>query len=259
VALSPLAVWAAAHVDLGPLETGPPRELVPPLPYETAVKDPAFAVLVGLLESRQYGVLRRSTLAGEIQRRGMPSRLPYQKVALVSRQATGAGTARLTLEFTEPLSTPIPYSILGYHPGRMVATTVCRFREWDLGDVTFGAKGSAPSVALGGVHLFALEEGDMKADIAGWFDVLMAGALDDVGMTGFAFLSYNGRRTGVAFGYNDDRRGYVGAFDFGKDELLFPPPRELKVAGARLRSCSERLMKPAGGAEGTVGCAATIR
>jgi hypothetical protein len=180
-------------------------------------------------------------------------------VALVSRQATGPGTARLTLEFTEPLSTPIPYSILGYHPGRMVATTVCRFREWDLGDVTFSAKGPAGSVALGGVHLFGLEEGDMKADIAGWFDVLMGAALDDVGMTGFAFLTYKGRRTGVAFGYNDDRRGYVGAFDFGKDELLFPPPRDIKVAGQRLRSCSERLMKPSSDVEVPVGCAAALR
>lgn len=221
-----------------PMPPSPSTELPDPLPIERSVKDPVFAILIGLLDSEGYGQITRERLDEEIRRLGGKTRLPYQKVAWVARRALEPGrTAEVTLRFQGPFKASVPYSILGYHPGHVEAAPACRFREWSLGEVTLGARGAR----FDAVHLFSLEEGSLLVDIDGWLDFLAGRALDDTIVTGLAVLRQGERRFGLAFGAN--RRGELrsGVLDFRSDKVLFPAPPELKGVAADLRRRSEAL------------------
>jgi hypothetical protein len=65
-------------------------------------------------------------------------------------------------------------------------------------------------------------------DVDGWLDVLAGDALDDARLSGLAILRYGDRRYGVAFGYNKKNEPRAGVLDFVSDQILMPPPSELK-------------------------------
>jgi hypothetical protein len=54
----------------------------------------------------------------------------------------------------------------------------------------------------------------MEVDIDAFVDFLAGSALDDTRVTGLAVLRHEGRRLGVAFGYNRDQSPRYGVFDF---------------------------------------------
>ena len=89
------------------------------------------------------------------------------------------------------------------------------------------------------MRLLTLEEGALEVDIDALVDLLAGGALDDTRVTGLAVLRQNGRRLGVAFGYNEDERARYGVFDFGADKILIPLPAALKGVPGDLRRRSE--------------------
>jgi len=222
----------------GPAPSPLPIELQDPLPVDRSVKDPVFAILIGMLESEGYGQLTRERLGEEIRRLGTRTRLPYQRVAWVSRRALEPGrTAEVTLQFLGPFKASVPYSILGYHPGHVEAAAACRFREWYLGEVTLGARGAR----FDSVRLFSLEEGDLLVDIDGWLDFIAGRALDDTRVTGLAVLRQGERRFGLAFGVNKQGHFRSGVLDLRADKVLFPAPPELKGVGGDLRRRSEAL------------------
>jgi hypothetical protein len=246
LAVTPLAP-AAGAVEAG--DATAPFSLPKTLPVAAEVKDPAFAILVGLLETNSYGALTREHLDAELARRKARSRLPYKALLEVKRLPVEPGkTALVTATFQAPLKLPIPYTILWYHPGSLETERACVFREWILGDVRLPVTGSPreSDLELRDVHLFGLAAGRLEVDIDGWLDRLMGAALDDTGVTGLLVFRHRGRRLGMAVGYNADRRGRSGAFDFAADKVLFPTPRELLLAGRQMRSRMEALMAGAG-------------
>ncbi len=225
---------AAAPVPAG--EPAPPlAELQDPLPFASSVKDPVFAILLGLLDTESYGLLSREHLEREIARRKTATRLPYHKVAQVWRRSRDGRGADIALEFVGPVKVPVPYSILGYRPGDVLATATCRLRERKLGDVALGPRGER----FEDVRLLTLEDGALAVDVDGLVDLLAGGALDDTRVTGLAVLRHQGRRLGVAFGYNDEERARYGVFDFGADKILIPLPVALRGVPGDLRRRSE--------------------
>jgi hypothetical protein len=98
------------------------------------------------------------------------------------------------------------------------------------------------------VRLFAMEEGDVLADVDGWLDVLAGDALDDTRVSGMGLLRYGSRRYGVAFGVNKEGKGRAGVLDFGLDKVLMPPPPELRGVASDLVRRSKALR--AGPAQG---------
>jgi len=212
------------------------RELPDPLPFASSVKDPVYAVLLGLLDSESFGLLSREHLEREMRRTGTTTRLPYQKVAWVSRQSREPGqVSEITLEFLGPIKVPVPYSILGYHPGNVLASPTCRLREWKLGELALGAQGER----FDDVRLLAVEEGQLQVDIDRLVDLLAGSALDDTRLSGLAVLRHRGRRLGVAFGYNDEARARYGVFDFAADKILIPVPAALRGVPGDLRRRAE--------------------
>jgi hypothetical protein len=236
--LAAVPATRAFQADAAPSPSPLPIELQDPLPVEPSVKDPVFAILIGVLDSEGYGQLTRERLEEEIRRLRAKSRLPYQKVASVSRRALEPGrTAEVTLRFLGPFKASVPYSILGYHPGHVEAAPACRFREWYLGEVTLGARGAR----FDEVRLFALEEGRLFVDVDGWLDFLAGRALDDTSVKGLAVLRQGERRFGLAFGVNKQGQLRSGVLDFRSDKVLFPAPPELKGVAGELRRRAEEL------------------
>ncbi len=201
------------------------------LPRASAVRDPVFAILLGLLESDGYGTLTRDSLERELKRFGGRTRVPYTKVESIVRKRPEAGQGpEVLLLFGTALRVRVPYSILGYHPGRIEASASCRMRERSLGALR------VKSEALEDVRLFSMEDGRLDIDIDGWFDRIAGASLDDMRINHLAVVRYRGRLIGLGIGLNPRGLNRCGAFDFAADKVLFPLPPVLVAACKALRS-----------------------
>lgn len=228
----------------------PPAILPDVLPFAEEVKDPVFALLIGLVDADLYGTLDQQRLQAELDRRQMRSKLPYQRVLEVTRLPAGAGrpTNEVHVRFDGPISLPIPYSILGYNPGSFRTSQECRFREWTLGEVEVLFQKEAGDsvidvpVVLEDVHLFGLTDGEIDLDIDKWVDALLGASIDDTEMVALMLCRYQGVWHGWAMGYNYEKKGRSGALDFRKDSVVFPSPSEFKAVGRKMRTRAEALL-----------------
>ena len=213
------------------------------LPLASQVKDPVWAVLIGVSESNLCGVLTRARLELEVKRSGRSTQIPMPYLHALRRMPnTGQGSrANVNLMFTEDLNLPVPYQVLGYHPGRMRMSGDLRFKEWTLGRVEV-PNPDGPSTVLEDVRVWGLEKGHIQLDVDGWLDAMLGPKLDDMDLEGFALCRYNGERMGLALGFGPKGAGRSGAFNFREDKILFPSPAEVKRTGAYLRARLERLM-----------------
>ncbi|MFN8548087.1 MAG: hypothetical protein U0527_09015 [Candidatus Eisenbacteria bacterium] len=224
----------------------PLPELPEVLPFEPIVKEPVFAMLVGLVDTDSYGTLTREHIVRDLRRRKLSSKLPYQWVRSVTRESEDPGnTATVTVVFDHKMDLPVPYSLLGYHPGSFIASDSCVFREWRLGDITlqhpYQEKGKwlYRPLRIEDVHAYGLATGMISIDFDAWLDRLLGGALDDTDVVGLVLFKYNGVWTGMATGYSKGKSGRSGAFNFEKDEIMFPGPDEMKTIGRTLRGKME--------------------
>jgi len=224
----------------------PLPELPEVLPFEPIVKEPVFAMLVGLVDTDSYGTLTREHIVRDLRRRKLTSKLPYQWVRSVTRESEDPGnTATVTVVFDHKMDLPVPYSLLGYHPGSFIASDSCVFREWRLGDITlqhpYQEKGKwlYRPIRIENVHAYGLATGGISIDFDAWLDRLLGGALDDTDVVGLVLFKYNGVWTGMATGYSKGKSGRSGAFNFEKDEIMFPGPDEMKTIGRTLRGKME--------------------
>lgn len=224
---------------------------IPPLPdrlpFDSTVKDPVFAILVGLVQTELFGTLDREHLAQELEMRKAKSPLPYRELRTLTRLPVMEGSsAEITVDFDHDIDLPIPYSILGYHPGGFKATQTCVFHEWILGTIKFqhaykeGGVVKTREVTVDDAHLFALSQGTITIDVDAWVDRLLGGALDDTDVKALLVFRYQDKWTGLATGYAvKDHSGRSGAFDFTKDSIMFPGPDEMKTIGRTMRKRSE--------------------
>ena len=230
--LAPLVV---AALLLAPA-AGPDALLALPevLPSEPLVKDGVFAVLVGLVASDSYGSLTSEHLGRDLTRRGARSRLPYRKLKELRRAPEDPGrTARVEAVFAGPLDMPVPYQILGYHPGSIRADEVCVLKEWRLGTLAI-PRPDGP-LPIEDVHAFTFRGGKIRIDFDAWLDWLMGSTLDDTNVTGIAIFRRRGHWIGMALGVNDRGAPRSGSFDFQQDRVLVPPEEELKAVARQLR------------------------
>ncbi len=227
----------AAPVTLAADEGAEPcPELPAVLAREPAVKDPVFSVLVGLLEANSHGLLGLERLERELGNDAARSRLPYRRLRELCRRPAPGG-ALVALRFVAALDMPIPYSILGYHPGRVRASESCAFREWFLGrfGVPHAGKTGVETLDVQDVHVFSLTGGRLRVDIDWWLDALLGSALDDTDVEAVVVLRYQGRWLGLAIGHNRDGEPRSGTFDFAADRIVFPSTPELKTIARQMR------------------------
>jgi hypothetical protein len=234
-----LAAWTARAAD----------EVPDPLPYEATLRDPVFAVLVGLITRDVEGQLSGAHLQAEIERRKQKSLLPADLLVSLERRKTGPSSAAVVLQLRQPMNRPIPYSILWYRPGAMQASADTVYTEHVLGrlSVPHVVKGRPPrALDVAGAHLFLLERGGLAVDIDGWLDKLMGASLDDTDVDTFALVSYQGRWYGLAIGRNPSGEARQGAFDMNADKVLFPIPAEVRSIIRMARGRARALRQAAG-------------
>jgi hypothetical protein len=212
---------------------------LPPEPFlPEDIKDPVFAYLIGLLDRRTDGLVTGGHLQAILDSSGKKSRVPCYRIANVQSVAENPGfVSWARAEFIEQLRVSVPYSILGYHPGRLVSSQSVTARQWRLPRVFAPNPGKEGphTLELEDVTLLAVVEGYIELDIDGWLDALMGGALDDTKMVGLAIFTYDGARYGMALGYNRDGEPRSGALHLGEDEVAFPTPEALKAVARHLR------------------------
>jgi len=213
-----------------------PVPAVPELAQD--VTDPVFAYVVGLLDRDEYGLVSQEHFARAIATSGRKSRIPHQVIRSVWR-APGlqASSGWVRMEFSGQVDVPVPYNILGYHPGSLLSSPVVTLEEWCLGRTlvpNLAAKNSPP-LELEDVTLWGIVDGQVWIDIDGWVDALLGGKLDDTYVVGVAIFRFRGERLALALGFNRDGSGRSGVLDVRADKIRFPSPVELKVIARDLR------------------------
>lgn len=235
--LSLMLVWCLLDTRGAEL---PGREVWLP---ENEVKDRFYSYLIGLIQADTCGVLS----AGDLERvldgyKGKTS-IPFETIKDIRRECSPNPNGReVSIAFRKNLETPVPYSILGYHPGSVTASSTVRFIEWDMPSTSLRWS-RTESVDLSQIHVFAVCEGWAVVDIDLWLDKLLGGLLDDTRIVVMALFKYKGDWHGLAAGYDPAGAGRSGVFNFSENRILFPTPRELRMLGPYFRNYVTRVKK----------------
>ncbi len=210
------------------------------IPLE-GIRDPVFEQLIRFNLSLPAGHFSGAELIRRVEASGRTSPIPYRGVIWQRRTplADSTGTAVETT-FDRPIDLPVPYEILGYHPGSFRTTGRFVFREERLGNLVLADDRDRPAtpmplVAITDVHLFVLTEGTLDIDIDGWLDKLAGGNLDDTTIRALAVFQRDGHWYGLALGLNPDGKGRSGVFDFANEKVLYPTPEDFKIVARYLR------------------------
>ena len=219
------------------------RPLDLPLPEEGAIKDPVFAILVGLLVQNKTGCLGPEEIQKQLGPRIQMTHLPYQRLRHIERTRTSDGEANDRIDFDRDLDLPIPYQIIFLHPGRIRGPASLDMREASEGadTIRFQADGVDRTIELRDVTVFALTNGVILIDFDGWLDHLTGSLLDDTVISGLAVFRYDGRWWGMGLGHNTDGDRRFGVFDLTRDEVIVRATHDLRRIAHHMRERIEAL------------------
>lgn len=212
------------------------------------VVDPVFGFIMGVLADDLYGAIDTAYFDSVATQHG-GSKMPYEAIRRMERWPDRDGADAWVRITWDRLEFPIPYSILGYNPGQIRFSRLVEMLHWKMGDRTFSFdvekddETETVEIAVEDAHLFIVYNGSMNFDIDGWLDRLLGNRLDDVNMIGFFVFRDGEEHIGLGFGYNNDQRGRTGAFDFTKNESLFPAKREYLTLGREMRAMAEERLR----------------
>lgn len=216
-------------------------------PAEPAVREPLFDFLLALAEGDSLGRWTTADLVAWSDSLGRGSRFPLARIRGIARrrpQVAEAGrwpegtvAAVWELDLAEPIDRPLPYSILGYHPGSLLVARRLVLSELRLGNrvFTFRDDEEARTVVLTDVRGLRLEEGRVVLDADGWLDAALGGALDDAWALGFGLARRGGEPLGVAVSIKRDGGPIFGEIDFRRDRI--------KDSGGPLAGALSRLLR----------------
>lgn len=245
LAVSGAAARAETWTEFGPVADEAPA-------VGDSIGEPFFAFMLARVEEDSLGVWTGEDIRRFAAQRGARSRFPLELVKQLSRLRPPPGDggrfagdpvrARWVLELTEDLDRPMPYDILGYHPGSLLVSRRLELRELALGNQTVPGRNDAGDgpARFQDVHLFALVAGHLVLDADGLIDALLGSALDDAWTVGLVTARQDGRRIGLGVSLGRKDRRIYGEFDFVRDKVL-PHGRPSTSA---LSSWSRRWLNP---------------
>jgi hypothetical protein len=232
-----LVVLTSCLVDIRAKDL-PGREIWLP---ESEVKDRFYSYLIGLVQADTCGVLVAEDLESVLHDYRGKTSIPFETIKDITREcARGSDGRQVSVAFREDLKTPVPYSILGYHPGSVTASSTVRFLEYDVPAKSLRWSRNE-TIELTEIYVFAICDGWAIVDIDTWLDKLLGGLLDDTRLVVMVLFKYNGDWHGLAAGYDRSGEGRSGIFNFSKNEILFPTPRELRMLGPYFRNFVRRV------------------
>jgi len=196
------------------------------------IPEPFFAFFLALTEGDSLGSWSGADIAAFAARMDRESRLPLGRLEIVERRVAlpsereergGVCVKRIwRVVFAEPIEEPIPYSILGYHPGKFMLSRELVLSEWHLGDreLVLTVDGKQHRYRADGVTVLRVDEGHIVMDIDGWLDRLLGSVLDDAWMDGVVAARVGGRLIGIGVSVGRKGRRIFGEFDFQDDVVL---------------------------------------
>jgi len=191
------------------------------------VGEPVFAFVFRLVASDSLGAWTEDDLLAFAQEWERPSDFPLERLDSLTREALppaeqvergGFVCSRrivVTLD-AERLDIPMPYSILGYHPGTLGFGSPLVIHEWRLGTGEVRVRtgeGSRPET-VHGLTVFQVVSGWSVLDVDSWLDKLLGKQLDDAAILGFVAARARGRIVGVGISAGRDGRFIYGELDF---------------------------------------------
>ena len=201
------------------------------------VTDPLFALMLGVVDADLYGLIAQSELDSIVQANG-GTKLPHEVFTRIRRRPLNDGaTSYVEFQLSEAVDRPIPYSLLGYNPGSIRASQRIDFLHFEIGERSYLVEldDAEQEIQIEDAELYVVAEGFMEMDFDGWLDRLLGSKLDDMQVKAFLTFRWQDQRFSLGMGLNNKGRGKTGAFDFVKDETLFPAPKELLVVGREMR------------------------
>jgi hypothetical protein len=196
------------------------------------IREPFFEFLLGMAQCDSLGLWTGDQLRAQAAASGRGSRFPLETVVSLERarpDASGAHRYRgavlravWTLVLDGDQDHPMPYSILGYHPGSLRVAGVLVLGELaptDL-EITYREEDREVSRLITQVRVFPLETGSVVLDADGFLDALLGSGLDDSWTLGFVTGREDGKLVGLGVSLGRDGRRIFGEFDFTQDKVL---------------------------------------
>ncbi len=196
------------------------------------ISEPFFAFVIELAEGDSLGRWDSEDVRRFATARGERSRFPLDQLVTVVRRRPDPDerrrwpgvrvTAHWDLDLKEDLDRPMPYDILGYHPGSLLVSRHLELVELRPGplDLTGQLKDRRTTAAFRDVHVLALVKGYMVLDADGFVDALLGSALDDAWTVGLVIAREEERRIGLGVSLGRKGRKIYGEFDFVRDKVL---------------------------------------
>ena len=136
-------------------------------------------------------------------------------------------TAELSLSFDESFSYPLPFDVLGYHPGDVeVSGSITVLEQAYPAHAITVADGStetlSPFISL------RIVEGTVFFDFDALVDIFAMGAYDDLEAQVALIFRHDGRWYAVLAGEGHRNRIHEWTFDLASTSFMRKPPRELR-------------------------------
>jgi len=203
---------------------------------EDQVTDRFYGYLIGLVDASTCGVVDGRQLHSVLKGHMGKTAIPFETIKEIRREcAPGSSVRDVSITFTGDLEAPVPYSILGYHPGSVAASRNVKFLEWYMPSQKISVS-NQQTLELSQIFIFGVYEGWAVVDIDAWVDKILGGFLDDTRIVTMALFKYKGEWHGLAAGYGRSGEGRSGIFNFHTNKILFPTPRELQVLAPYFRN-----------------------
>jgi hypothetical protein len=225
LAFTAACVPAAAQAADPTASQRPGREVsLPP----SQVRDTFFAYVLGIIsagiEVDVGGEEMRAILTEFTSSLSLPFDL-IKRVTQHTDEETGVRT--IGLDFQGDVSIPIPFSILFYHPGSIMADRSLLFRV-DRSVLTDPAGKEAPGPAFD----LVITGGGVLVDIDDWLEVLFSASLEDTWIRHIVFFTWQGEWIGLLQGTGSSTGRVLRAyFNFTRNRIVFPVPSALDRQG----------------------------
>ena len=228
LALAAACVPAAAQAEPPAASQRPGREVSLP---QRQVRDTFFAYVLGIISAGIEVDVDGEQMRAILTEFTSSLRLPFDLISRVTQhtdEETGART--IGLDFQSDVSIPIPFSILWYHPGSIVADRSLLFRV-DRSLLADPAGKGAPRP----VFDLVITGGSVLVDIDDWLEALFSASLEDTWIRHIVFLTWQGEWIGLLEGTGRATGRVLRAyFNFTRNRIVFPVPPALDRQGKAL-------------------------
>lgn len=222
------------------------------------IKEPFYAVLVELSAGDSLGVWSGKEIARRVEATGRPTHFPLDWIEQVQRREA-AGIERQQHRACEvrriwdillkrPVDRPLPYSILGYHPGSLRVAQHLIVSEWAVGDLSlrYMQDDEATQSTLSDVRVLRLDAGWIVLDVDGLLDALLGSKLDDSWTLALVLAWQEELPLAVAVSVGRDGRRIFGEMDLPNDKVL---PHGHPLTAALSRAARRWTLPPPGGGQ----------